>query len=426
MPLMICQQVEFQLTKFQSMKQAIFLLLTITALNSISQTTGKRVIANNPSNYRELTAVHAGAGKMKFTGLIGSQTLSTNLLYLHAGEIPNKAGIGQHFHHTIEEMYVILDGEAEFTVNGHTSRIKGPALVPCKMGDAHAIYNTSSKTLRWLNFGISTIKGRGDNFDLGDTRVGATLEPIPQFVSAQLKTELLRANSTVYTGQGILYRRIFGPDIFSTAWDHVDHVVIPAGVTTGPRQLEGIEEVYYVIKGSGRININSDTGSIKADDAFYGLIGEGVSITNSGTDNLELLVIGISNSRIKDPNRLKPAPKAKAMVLQMDFEVAKENAEAFEKMYTSIYVPAMTVQKGYIESKLIRIFPDNLEKEIEGEATTYNYQIQISFDTEENRRKWVASQQHKIAWPAASGLAKTFKWRGYEVMGDDNQLLKRQ
>jgi len=423
---MICQQVEFQLTKFQSMKQAIFLLLTITALNSISQTTGKRVIANNPSNYRELTAVHAGAGKMKFTGLIGSQTLSTNLLYLHAGEIPNKAGIGQHFHHTIEEMYVILDGEAEFTVNGHTSRIKGPALVPCKMGDAHAIYNTSSKTLRWLNFGISTIKGRGDNFDLGDTRVGATLEPIPQFVSAQLKTELLRANSTVYTGQGILYRRIFGPDIFSTAWDHVDHVVIPAGVTTGPRQLEGIEEVYYVIKGSGRININSDTGSIKADDAFYGLIGEGVSITNSGTDNLELLVIGISNSRIKDPNRLKPAPKAKAMVLQMDFEVAKENAEAFEKMYTSIYVPAMTVQKGYIESKLIRIFPDNLEKEIEGEATTYNYQIQISFDTEENRRKWVASQQHKIAWPAASGLAKTFKWRGYEVMGDDNQLLKRQ
>ena len=425
MALTLNQSVEFQLTKFLSMKQAIFLLLTITALNSISQSSGKRVIANNPSNYRELSAVHAGAGKMKFTGLIGSQTLSTNLLYLHAGEIPNKAGIGQHFHHAIEEMYIILDGEAEFTVNGHTSRIKGPALVPCKMGDAHGIYNSSGKTIRWLNFGISTIKGRGDNFDLGDTRVGATLEPIPQFVSAQLKTESLRANNPIYTGQGILYRRIFGPDIFSTAWDHVDHVVIPAGVTTGPRQLEGIEEVYYVVKGSGRINFNSDTASIKADDAFYGLIGEGIRIANTGTDNLELLVIGIANSRQKDPNRLKPAPKPKAMVLQMDFIVAKENAEAFEKMYTSIYVPAMTVQQGYIESKLIRIFPENLEKEIEGEATTYNYQIQISFDTEENRRKWVASEQHKIAWPAASGLAKSFKWRGYEVIGDDNQLLKR-
>jgi len=416
----------YKLPNLLYMKQAIFLLLTITALNSFAQSSTKRVIANNPSNYRELSAVHAGAGKMKFTGLIGSQTLSTNLLYLHAGEIPSKAGIGQHFHHTIEEMYVILDGEAEFTVNGHTSRIKGPALVPCKMGDAHGIYNSSGKTLRWLNFGISTIKGRGDNFDLGDTRVGATLEPIPQFVSAQLKTESLRPNSPLYTGQGILYRRIFGPDIFSTAWDHVDHVVIPAGVTTGPRQLEGIEEVYYVVKGSGKINVNTDSSTIKADDAFYGLLGEGVKISNTGSDNLELLVIGIANSRQKDPNRLKPAPKPKAMVLQMDFVVAKENADAFEKMYTSIYVPAMTVQQGYLESKMLRMFPENLEKEIEGEASTYNYQIQISFDTEENRRKWVASEQHKIAWPAATSLAKSYKWRGYEVAGDDNQLLKRQ
>ncbi|MBD0375027.1 MAG: cupin domain-containing protein, partial [Flavisolibacter sp.] len=135
------------------MKQALFLLLTMTALHAPSQSLGKRVVHNDPSKYRQLSAVHAGAGQMKFTGLFGSQTLATNLLYLHAGEIPDKAGIGQHFHHTIEEMYVIFDGEAEFTVNGRTSKIKGPAVVPCKMGDAHGIYNSSGKTLRWLNFG---------------------------------------------------------------------------------------------------------------------------------------------------------------------------------------------------------------------------------------------------------------------------------
>src|SRR3982751_4255650 len=165
------------------MKATIFLLLTITVLNASAQSPNKRVVHNNPANYRQLNAVHAGAGQMKFTGLFGSQALATNLLYLHAGEIPDKAGIGEHFHHTIEEMYVILNGEAEFTVNGRTSKIKGPAVVPCKMGDAHDIYNSSGKTIRWLNFGISTIKGRGDNFDLGDTRVGAKLDPIPQFVS---------------------------------------------------------------------------------------------------------------------------------------------------------------------------------------------------------------------------------------------------
>lgn len=403
------------------MKGALFLLLATTALCTSGQSLGKRVVHNDPSKYRQLAAVHGGAGKMMFTGLLGSQAMITNLLYLHAGEIPAKAGIGEHFHHAIEEMYVIFDGEAEFTINGRTSKIKGPAVVPCKLGDAHGIYNSSGKPLRWLNFGVSTTKGRGDNFDLNDDRVGAALDAIPQFVSGQLKLEWVKPGGTAYTGAGVRHRRIFGPEIFSTACDHVDHVVIPPGSTAGPRMLEGIEEVYYVVNGSGIFSIRSDSTPIKTDDAFYGSLGEAISITNTGSNDLELLVVGISTSTKKDSGRLRAQGVPKAMVLQMDFVVPRENAEAFEKMYSSIYVPAMTVQQGYLESKLLRTFSDDLEKEIEGEPTTYTYQIQISFDSEENRRKWVASEQHKIAWPAASGLAKAFKWRGYDVMGDDNR-----
>lgn len=115
------------------MKGAIFLLLTITAVNAFTQGLSKRVVHNNPTTYRQLSAVHAGVGQMKFTGLLGSGALSTNFLYLHAGEIPDKGGIGQHFHHTIKEMFVILDGEAEFTVNGRTSKIKGPAVKFARM-----------------------------------------------------------------------------------------------------------------------------------------------------------------------------------------------------------------------------------------------------------------------------------------------------
>ena len=234
--------------------------------------------------------------------------------------------------------------------------------------------------------------------------------------------KLLRSNNNAYPGTGILYRRILGPDIFSTTWDHVDHVVIPAGSTAGPRQLEGIEEVYYVIKGSGSVSVGSESAAIAADDAFYGLLGEKLSFKNSGNEDLELLVIGIATSKEqKFVSQMRPSVNPKAMVLQMDFVVAKENAEAFEKMYSSIYVPAMIVQKGYLESKLLRLFPENVEKQIEGEATDYNYQIQISFTTEEDRRKWVSSEQHKIAWPAATSLAKSYKWRGYDVLGDDDQ-----
>ncbi len=405
------------------MKRLLFLLMTIAAMSALAQpqSNSERIVHNDPARYRELSAVHAGAGKMGFTQLIGRNDLSTNFLYLHSGVIHAKSGIGHHYHHNIEEMYVLLTGEAEFTVNGRTSRLKAPVAVPCKMGDSHAIYNPTGEPLRWLNFAVSQRKGQGDAFDLGDSRVGVPIDKIPVFVSHQFKKDGLRDVNHSYAGNGALSRRAFGPEVFSTSWNHVDHVVIPAGKSIGPRQLEGIEEVYYVMKGSGNLTVGAVTKPIVADDSFSGLLGENLTLTNTGTEDLELIVIGVSASSGKDPNKFKALSKPKAIVLQMDFVVAKENAEAFEKMYHSIYVPAMTVQAGYVGSKLLRLFPEDVAKAIEAERTTYNYSIQISFDTEENRRKWVASPQHQIAWPAASSLAKEFKWRGYDVMGDDDQ-----
>jgi heme-degrading monooxygenase HmoA len=174
------------------------------------------------------------------------------------------------------------------------------------------------------------------------------------------------------------------------------------------------------MNGSGSVSINNEKTDIKADDAFHGGLGETIAISNEGEGALEVLVIGIAASKQKMLSISKPAIEPKAIALQMDFIVEKENAEAFEKMYYSIYVPAMTVQKGYLSSKLLRLFPENVAKEIEAEPTTYNYKIQISFATEQDRRNWVASDQHQIAWPAAAALAKAYKWRGYDVMGDDH------
>ena len=404
------------------MKRLTLLLLILLSMGAAAaQPVKDRIIHNDTSKYRMLTAVHAGAGQMAFTQLIGRTELATNFLYLHAGVINAKSGIGHHFHHTIEEMYVLLTGEAEFTINGRTSKIKAPAIVPCKMGDAHAIYNPSKEPVRWLNFAVSKIKSQADNFDLWDTRVNAVIDPVPVFVSGRLVQDKFKAMKPSDAGNNILYRRVFGPEIFKTDWSYVDHMLIGADSTSGPRQLEGIEEVYYVIKGAGRVSINNEEAGVKADDAFYGKLGEKITLSGNSKEGLELLVIGIAVSKEKNLNISKPLLKPKAMALQMDFIVPKENAAAFEKIYYSVYVPAMTVQQGYLSSKLLRLFSEDLAKTIQAEPTLYNYQIQISFDTEENRRKWVASEQHKIAWPAASGLAKEFKWRGYDVMGDDDQ-----
>ncbi len=310
----------------------VILLMTMSAVTAIGQPVKQRVIHNDAAKYRTLSAVHAGAGQMAFTQLIGRSELTTNFLYLHSGTINAKSGIGHHFHHTIEEMYVLLSGEAEFTINGRTSKIKAPAIVPCKMGDAHAIYNASKEPVRWLNFAVSKNKGRSDNFDLADTRAGALLDPIPVFVSGRLEQNKLRPVKVAANGNSNPYRRIFGPDVFSTDWHHVDHLQIPRDSTTGERALEGVEEVYYVIKGSGTVRVNGEETSVKADDAFYGKLGEKMLISGKGDDGLELLVIGIAVSKEKGFSISRPSLTPKAMVLQMDFIVTKDSAAAFEKV----------------------------------------------------------------------------------------------
>src|SRR5690606_12670592 len=84
----------------------------------------ERIAHTDPKAYRQLTAVHEGAGSMDFAPLLGADALSTNLIFVHRGVIKPRSGIGQHYHNQCEEMFVILDGEAEFTVNGRTARLE--------------------------------------------------------------------------------------------------------------------------------------------------------------------------------------------------------------------------------------------------------------------------------------------------------------
>lgn len=145
----------------------------------------RRIVRADPSKYQHLSAVHDGPGTMEFRVMLSTDAVKPNLIFFHRGVINPKSGIGQHFHNKCEEMFVILDGEAEFTVNGRTSLIKGPAGVPDRMGDAHGIYNPTDKPVQWLNINVGMSK-MYDAFNLGDPHVNATLDRVPQFVSFRL------------------------------------------------------------------------------------------------------------------------------------------------------------------------------------------------------------------------------------------------
>lgn len=105
--------------------------------------------------------------------------------------------------------------------------------------------------------------------------------------------------------------------------------------------------------------------------------------------------------------------------LQIYFKVAESRTSELENVYTGVYIPALRKQQGYLGSRLLRLFPPAAAAAIGASPTEFNYQMELEFDTEENRMKWVASPEHVEAWPMAEAVCEAAAWRGYDVAGKD-------
>jgi hypothetical protein len=165
--------------------------------------------------------------------------------------------------------------------------------VLCRTGHSHAIYNPGPTPLQWMNLNVSLVAGVYDNFDLGDTRVGAALDAIPTFMVIRLDKSLLRAAGARGRGpavsppppNAVLSRRMAGPAMFSTTWSNLDHVLVPPGAATPEFPHDGVAEAYYVLGGEGTISITGvepATAPVRAGDAIPVRIGEASRFTSTG------------------------------------------------------------------------------------------------------------------------------------------------
>ena len=91
-------------------------------------------------------------------------------------------------------MFVIFDGEAEFTIDGRASLLKGTVGAPVRMGHSHAIVNPTDRPVEFMNINVATISGEYDAFDLQDSRVGSPKDPIPVFMTMRLDKKLMGVN----------------------------------------------------------------------------------------------------------------------------------------------------------------------------------------------------------------------------------------
>ena len=275
---------------------AVLWILPLLAREPLAQ----RIVHTDPAKYRTSKGVHKGAGQLDYLALFDAHSLDTNLFFLHRGVIQPKSGIGAHFHNQCEEMFVIFDGEAQFTIDGRTSTLKGPAGAPCRMGHSHGIYNATDKPVQWMNINVSAMKGTYDAFDLSDSRVGATLDAIPTFMTMQLDRLLLRNIPGMSAGkEEVQYRRALDTPVFSSPWSYVDHLVVPPGGSTRPHLHREVAEFYYVMNGEGVANVGGETARIRGGDAIPIQLNDAHSFENSGTQPLEFLIVGVS----RDSNR---------------------------------------------------------------------------------------------------------------------------
>lgn len=267
---------------------ALTAALLLAAAPAFAQTLQSRITHYDVTKTALLKAVHDGAGTMNFGPLMTDKTLSTNLLFLHRGVLHPHASIGQHFHNHCEEMFVIFDGEAEFTINGRTSLLKGSWGAPDRMGSAHAIYNPTDHDVEWMNINVGMSKVY-DAFNLGDDRVGAPKDKVPQFVTMHLDKALLKPTAT----EGVTRRRALGPSVFFTPWAYVDHVLIAPGASLPETRYPEMSEAYYVISGDGSITMGDETVAIKKGDAIPVDVNQAKSFKGGATP-LELMVIGVA------------------------------------------------------------------------------------------------------------------------------------
>ena len=277
---------------------ALGLLLAVSSLPVFAaEPLAQRIRHTNLSKVPEGHS-HGSEGWRKCQLLVPAGALDVPLHFINRCQMTPGGGVAEHFYNASEEMFTILNGEAQFSIDSHTSQVKGPAGAPLRMGHSHAVYNPTNGLVDYLNFNVNATNAFADGgtFNLYDSRnKDIRLDAIPQFMVMHLDKALLKPEQNYHGGVGtVQYRRALDSNVFLTNWAYMDHEVIPPGASDGLHRHSGVEEVYYVMEGTATFQLNDEKAPINTGDAIPVKFNEAHAIINNGSAPIELLIMGIS------------------------------------------------------------------------------------------------------------------------------------
>jgi len=253
---------------------------------------------NDPSKYMSAQYPHGGPGTVRYMELTPREKFSTEFMFVHRGVLDPKSGLGEHAHRRMEEMYIVLDNNtARFTVNGRTAELPGPCMALCPMGSSHGIYNPSDNVVQFMNVGVTYENHQYDAVDFAKQNdlADAEVESPPPFLWSVLDTRLLQTVKAFYNGKGDMkMRRVWTADKFKTNWGFVNHYLLPPGSSIGYHRHEAMEEVYYILKGSGRMTVDDVTVDVRAGDAASVILNGSHGLYNNSKEDLEVISIAVT------------------------------------------------------------------------------------------------------------------------------------
>ncbi len=102
----------------------------------------------------------------------------------------------------------------------------------------------------------------------------------------------------------------------------------------------------------------------------------------------------------------------------MWFHVAPERGAELERFFHESFLVALRRQEGFRQARLLRSFsPEftrfSLPSPLGEEA--FEYVVELTFETEDQRRAWAATPEHGELWPILKGLADDTRGLGFHV-----------
>jgi mannose-6-phosphate isomerase-like protein (cupin superfamily) len=251
--------------------------------------------------------------------ILDGAIMDTNVAYMIAGILPARTGIGTHTHENLEEMIFVWDHPAEFTVDGHTSVLPARSSALCPLGKSHALYNNSDETVHYLRIAVAVEKGATDEpvsygpvprqgrfadgaIQMGSSLANAALEAPPQFRYARFDPTLCKWVGPAHHGKNlILNHRPWIDGNFETNWVRIGHCLLPPDTSIGYHRHDGMEEIYYVMNGTGYMTVNDHTFAVGPGDAVPCTCHDshGLYTPADADEDLDIFVFMVSLERNK-------------------------------------------------------------------------------------------------------------------------------